>query len=274
MFFKRFVSRVIWVISEFLARIFVSLSNKRIVINTLEDNFCTKRILIISPHSDDETIGCFGMVSQLNILPSYWLLCGGNSERVKEWKKSISEATPDGEANMLISSEPDGLLSKCSSKIYESLIFHLKAGKIDQVFCPSFYDAHPDHKEVALQVLKALAQGYISEAFFYQTNYPVPFDTNLYKFEMTNGVWKEKTKAYKNFNSQHNQVDFLILSRYQTYVSWLAGSKNCELFLKIDSFTAKQIIDSDILLDRPVDFNKTSILNTKNSLRNILSTLT
>ena len=273
MFTKRVISRFIWIFNEYIARFIVFTCDKKVSVKELEVNFSNKRIMVISPHSDDESIGCFGIICQLEICPYYWLLCGGDEKRVKEWREAISEMSPKNDQKMLISNEQDGMFSDCSDRIYNDLICHLEKYKIDYVFCPSFYDDHPDHRVISQQVLKALSEGFIKETYFYQTNYPVIFDKRLFKLEISKDIRKKKFRAYKIFNSQNRHLDFAILARYQNYVSWLTKSKYCEFFFKVDSAAANQIIGKLLKNHSYNCQKKTSILNVKSSFLNILRTL-
>ena len=273
MFIKRLISRILWISNEYIARFFIIILNKKVEVKKLDHNFSNKRVMIISPHSDDECIGCFGIIHQSKISPHYWLLCGRDKNRVEEWQNAISKMSLSNEIKMLVSLEEDGMLSKSSERIYSELLNNLKKNQIDEVFCPSFYDAHPDHRVISTQVLKALAKGHLEKCFFYHTNYPVVFDNNLFKFELSKKVRKRKTQAFSVFMSQKNHLDFPILTRYQNFISWLVKSENCELFYKIDSAKDKKIISELLENTSGSTIMRPSVLHAKNSFLSFLRNL-
>ena len=56
---KRSIGIFIWICGETLVKIFILVRGKKSVVKDLEVDFASKGVLVISPHADDETIGCF-----------------------------------------------------------------------------------------------------------------------------------------------------------------------------------------------------------------------
>ena len=126
-----------------------------------------KNILVISPHPDDEAIGCGGTIRKHicegDAVEAIFLTSGGNGRRgeSKEETARTREQEAESAARILGISkmdfwrEPDGAM-----EVREDLILRLQR-KIEErqpqwMYVPHEMEAHPDHKTAAFLVLEAV----------------------------------------------------------------------------------------------------------------------
>ena len=183
-----------------------------------------KKILIIAPHPDDETLGCGGTLLKYKNKKIYWMILTKISnkkiyskkkiiEREKEIKKvakylNIKKVINLGfEAATLNQSNLKELIMKMSNEI--------KKIKPDTIFSPFLHDAHSDHFFCTYSlnhILKTFRYPFIKQCYLYETlsetnqNYVKKsfFRPNVYFNISKNLKTKLKlAKVYKNEFKKH-----------------------------------------------------------------------
>jgi LmbE family N-acetylglucosaminyl deacetylase len=137
-----------------------------------------KNVLVISPHPDDEAIGCGGViaahVAEGDRVEVIFLTSGekgghgrpeADTRRVREEEARQAAATL-GLANIEFWGQPDGAV-RATSAITRRLAEKIGVRQIDVLYVPHHAEAHPDHKAAARLVKKAvdlLAPGLVKPA--------------------------------------------------------------------------------------------------------------
>ena len=147
------------------------------------DLSAVRRVLVIAPHPDDETLGCGGTLARL--APScdiqVVLVTNGDGggglppETSERRKKEMSAAAATlGIANPVLHlDEPDGRFN--DSPAYRTAL----AAIVDRlrpnwVFLPWLNDSHPDHLRIARASSQVLRRSSVEQLLYYETWTPVP----------------------------------------------------------------------------------------------------
>jgi N-acetylglucosamine malate deacetylase 1 len=147
------------------------------------DRSGARRILVIAPHPDDESLGCGGTLAQL--APSCEIhvllvtngdgggdLPAGTSEtRKSEMEKAMR--TLGITRPLLHFDEPDGRFA--DSPRYRSALAEV-LGRLQPnwVFLPWLHDSHADHARIARASTQVLARSSADLLLYYETWVPVP----------------------------------------------------------------------------------------------------
>ncbi|MCX8095379.1 MAG: PIG-L family deacetylase [Caldisericia bacterium] len=151
-----------------------------------------ERIIVFSPHPDDETIACGGyihraIINQSNVF--IVLITDGNKRHKKEIRynelRNAASLLGLKEDNLIFLNYPDGKLFKYRNELYIDFYGIVKNYKPDKVFIPLSYDKHKDHKvsgEVLKEVLSNFENIKIYQYLVHHDYFPQPikFDPNLY----------------------------------------------------------------------------------------------
>ncbi len=113
-----------------------------------------KNILVLSPHTDDETLGCGGFINKLykdnNILFICFSYC--DLENLKnEYTKACDKLAPDSYKEILNFK----VRYFDRQEVLDKLISIKKQFNPDVVLCPSAYDIHQDHNVVYSESTRA-----------------------------------------------------------------------------------------------------------------------
>ncbi|MGZ5194139.1 MAG: PIG-L deacetylase family protein [Ramlibacter sp.] len=142
-----------------------------------------RRVLVIAPHPDDESLGCGGTLAQL--APSCDIrvvlvtngdgggeLPAGTSEtRKSEMDKAVRAL---GIASPVIHfDEPDGRFAD-SPRFRAALANVVAQLQPNWVFLPWLHDSHADHARIAHASSAVLARGTVDLLLYYETWVPVP----------------------------------------------------------------------------------------------------
>ncbi|MGB9749538.1 MAG: PIG-L deacetylase family protein [Caldisericia bacterium] len=151
-----------------------------------------ERIVIFSPHPDDETISCGGYIQRAienKSIVFIILITDGNrrnkkSIRYKEFRKATSLLGVK-EENLIFLNYPDGKLFKYKNELTEDFFEIIKNLKPDKVFIPVSYDNHRDHKisgDILREVLSNFENIKIYQYLVHHDYFPQPmkYDPNLY----------------------------------------------------------------------------------------------
>ncbi|WP_045595715.1 PIG-L deacetylase family protein [Vibrio vulnificus] len=202
---------------------------------------CGRDIVVISPHPDDETIGCSSVIhdSASNGNKVHVFLLTGNKVRVQETKKALHFLHENISLHCLCF--PDGELSFNEGKITQQLVNDISNLKLSNIvlFLPYKNDFHADHIAAyfsGMNAYKSLKN--VSECYSYRTNH-----VNLLSdFSHYNTISiAKKRKSYSCFISQ----DFLCfdnLSKVRHFYHFTKKDVESELFC----LNKLENIDSDV----------------------------
>ena len=140
-----------------------------------------KKILIIAPHPDDETLGCGGTLHKFRNKKIYWMILTKMSDTKIYTKKKITDREKEirkvakylnikniinlnFEAATLNKSNFKDLIMKMSNEI--------KKIEPDTIFSPFLHDAHSDHffcTYALNHILKTFRYPFIKQCYLYET---------------------------------------------------------------------------------------------------------
>ena len=140
-----------------------------------------KKILIIAPHPDDETLGCGGTLHKFRNKKIYWMILTKISDKKIYTKKKITDREKEirkvakylnikniinlnFEAATLNKSNFKDLIMKMSNEI--------KKIEPDTIFSPFLHDAHSDHffcTYALNHILKTFRYPFIKQCYLYET---------------------------------------------------------------------------------------------------------
>lgn len=200
----------------------------------------TDQLLVLAPHSDDESIGCGGLLARYAQQASVVCLTNG------------AKGDPNMVREMLIATREQELRAAMQIAGVSSVNFlgvedqrlssdeqgfsRLDVSSSDWIFLPNFLDQHPDHKAVTLQLQALLRQrGYRPnlKIAFYEIWGTLPV-WNAY-VELTPELWQQKQEMIACFKSQIKQIDYA--SRIQglhVYRGIAVGKAAVEAYLVLD----------------------------------------
>lgn len=178
--------------------------------------------LVISPHPDDEIIGCGGIIAKRALQGNNVYVCivsNGcpplyseeyNQSEMEEMKKAHGIL---GIKKSFVLGFPSAMLDKVEqykiNTAIEDVVEHTKA---EEVFIPHSGDIHKDHKIVSAASLVALrprpgtkVKRVLSYEVLSETDWDGPFAHNAFipnVYEDITGTIQAKTEAFKEYKSQ------------------------------------------------------------------------
>lgn len=172
-------------------------------INDLRD----KRILFITPHPDDETLGCGGIISKLvdtDAVVEVVLCTDDNVEdelgekgiRLKEFQEAISILGVD---KVFYMGQKDGTLKANNELLAKQIARLIIDQKIDWIFIPYILDVNEDHRAVARILAKSLSNIPSINVAMYEVWTPILYP-NLY-VDITD-TYSNKVKAISCYSTQ------------------------------------------------------------------------
>ncbi len=207
-----------------------------------------KKILVISPHPDDEAIGCGGTLLNHHKDNDYihiiFLTSGEKCKIPKKTEKevgAIRENEAKNVAKILGAKKvefwryPDGKL-KMDTSIILQLKKIIEEMKPDIVYVTSDKESHPDHHEAAKIVKKTISESKIKpEVRMFEVW------TTIQKFDLISDISafiKMKTRAIRAYKSQCRIIKYdeavIALDRYRGEMhSWPNGGDYAEIFQKM-----------------------------------------
>lgn len=169
------------------------------------DELKDKKILVIAPHPDDETLGCGGTIARLTAMGAKVkiVLCTddaleveGKSVRLEEFQLAINQL---GHSQVFYMGEKDGTLKVNSERIESKLSHLISKEEIDWIFIPYILDVNEDHKAVANSIGKCLKGVKKINVAMYEVWTPILYP-NLY-IDITD-TYTSKEKAVKCYKTQ------------------------------------------------------------------------
>lgn len=204
-----------------------------------------KKILVLSPHFDDDVIGCGGTLHK-HVLAgddvTIIYFTDGREGDPDNPDKDIVEATRKQEAiratailgikNLIFLDEPETQL-KVNKKLLKKLIEIFEKLKPDLVYLPSFVENHIDHFElnrIFLHLVRHLNMNFNVCAYEAWTPIPPNIIVDIGQ------VIKKKEQALREYKSQIKYVDYLSttlgLNKYRSAMN-LQGRSFAEAFFYI-----------------------------------------
>ena len=193
-------------------------------------------ILIVSPHADDETFGCFGILSNNR---GTILLCADEPYKAKV----IDNIARKYEWGIIrLGFEDANIDAMDFSEIVSILSENLKGINPNLVYFPYLHDIHTDHRVISRAILsatKTFRMPGIREMYMYetisQTEYAtVPFQPN--SFIDISGKMKEKLRTVEKYETELGKHPFprslKSVEALATLRGSLAGCKYAEAFIK------------------------------------------
>lgn len=211
---------------------------------THKDNY--KRILIVAPHADDETIGAGG-----TILKHHEEGAKVNCLVVTDGSRSVSDL-PDSELIRRRKAEMDKI--KELLHIHQLFYLHVRDGEVttdeetceklykiiqelkpELIYCPTFVDAHRDHTQTTMLLAKTLKKyQYECDIRMYEINCAIPPKYINVVIDVSD-FFQTKKKALKVFTSQVIDFSgFIELSKIKTSLVKKREVLAVETFLQLD----------------------------------------
>lgn len=183
---------------------------------TYSDPPAAKRVLILAPHPDDETLGCGGTIALYALQGSDIRLIvisdakklssditGGNGNIIDIRRQEAIQASRIlGIGKVQFWDFPDGELSDFTADIWCKVDAFTREFLPDIVFAPSPIDHHKDHIAVAGMALKLLEEGHNTSIAFYEVYQPIRFNLLVNISETMHQ--KEKALSEYKQSLQHN----------------------------------------------------------------------
>jgi LmbE family N-acetylglucosaminyl deacetylase len=207
------------------------------------------KVLVISPHPDDEAIGCGGAIikhtEEGDTVHVIFLTSGekGGHGRSKEETRKIREDEAKEAAIILKTSktefwrEPDGMFVVTKKNI-EQLTNKLIEFKCDIIYAPHPNEAHPDHIAAALLVKKVLngLNDEIKKPSVLMFEVWTPIQKMDHILDITSFI-ERKRKAILSYKSQCEVISFddaiLGLNRYRGEMHCWPSGEYAEVFLNL-----------------------------------------
>lgn len=206
------------------------------------------KILIISPHPDDEAIGCGGTISK-HIAEGDQVVVifltsgekgghGSSAEETVDIREGESIAAADILQIQKIDfwREPDGAFRATKNNVMR-LVDNIKANAPGIIYAPHEMEQHPDHREAALLVgnaIKQLPEALQPEVWLYELWTPIQRMDHI--VDITPYVDK-KREAILAYKSQCDVLAFdeaiLGLNRYRGEMHSWPGGEYAEIFKKL-----------------------------------------
>ncbi len=182
-----------------------------------DPNALPRRVLCFAPHSDDEVLGCGGLLAfhagrgdELRVV----VLTDGSAgdpgariEDIRAQREAESRAAGEllGVQDHRFWALPDGELSGVSD-LEQKVLAELESFRPELVYAPSPQEMHPDHRAASRAVLGAAARSQVRPRLhLYGVNAQVLAGA---LYDVT-ALWETKKRAVERFGSQLAYMDLL-----------------------------------------------------------------
>jgi len=221
-----------------------------------EEPIETKKIIIISPHPDDETLGCGGTLLKHKSMGDeiYWLIMtniscdeGFSEERVISRQQEIDHVVKEYGFNDIFKlNYPTIKLDQIpSGQLVQSIKNVLESVKPDVVYLPYKHDAHSDHKitfNAAVCSVKTFRYPFIKKILIYEVVSETEFGPSLQgnafvpnSFSDISEFLEKKIKIVKLYEGEVGEHPFPRsvenLKALATFRGATAGVKYAEAFM-------------------------------------------
>ncbi|HEX7065264.1 MAG TPA: PIG-L family deacetylase [Bacillales bacterium] len=205
-----------------------------------------RRVLVLAPHMDDETIGLGGTIKKHAKAGAevhcVFVTDGSGSVSALD-QKALSEARKQeidrvqeilGISHVYYLDLPDGSVrSDAASQM--KLLDLLESVNPEMIYCPPFVDCHPDHTATTQLLSDALKQWQAGNSLIrlYEVNCPIPPGEINCVIDISN-EFPDKKKAVNVFESQTIAFDgFLELNRIKTNLTNQHHINAAEVFVEL-----------------------------------------
>lgn len=199
------------------------------------------RILVLAPHSDDESIGCGGLLAaypeQSHVV---CLTNGAKGDPAMERAELIALREQELRAAMAVAGVKSYQFLSIEDQQLANSYAQFSAIDIqqaDMIFLPNFLDQHPDHKAVTWLLQKTMrAQGYrpTLKIAFYEIWGALPV-WNAY-VDLDASVLNKKHQMISCFHSQIRQIDYTArIDGLHVYRGISVGKPAVEAYLVLDA---------------------------------------
>lgn len=174
----------------------------------------SKKVIVLAPHSDDESIGCAGTIFQLQSMGYEVVIVLftssadelSNNEkgelRLQEFQKAIEMYENCREIHFLY---PDGKLTEFCTEAKEQLTEIIEREEPGIIFTPYIMDCHSDHKCVSKMLAEVVPHNDILVAMY---EVWVPILHPNYYIDISE-FWDKKKSVLQCYPSQVNQYSIL-----------------------------------------------------------------
>lgn len=182
------------------------------------DNIINKfdKILVFSPHVDDETIGLGATLIKAKILGTQMSLVymtdGGGSTSQLSRQELVDERKREGQMvkksygfkDVYFLQEIDGRLDSTKDELINRIVDILDREKPSVVFTPFLIDGHKDHVETTKSVIRALDKwdNTFDRIYMYEVNCPILPELITDITPMDYDLYNKKGNMYNIFKSQ------------------------------------------------------------------------
>ena len=213
------------------------------------------RILILSPHYDDDVIGCGGAIwncCALGCPCSVLYFTDGSknkealgTEGYKEIRKGEASAALKELGNVIAFfwEEKDGQLSVCDEIVekLQRLIMELRA---DTIFFPNMKDSYSDHNIVGNLLSKVLGKKEALKKLYMYEIIECLQEPNIY-LELEEAAIEKKRRAIEKHETQMKYMDYSkITEKLNQIRGGSIGKHACEVFQEIDAGRLYQYYNS------------------------------
>lgn len=126
-----------------------------------------ENVLVLSPHPDDEAIGCGGLLIQYPTQCKVVYLTDGRfgDSNCKADEYAITREHEAQNAMKFVGNNNYSFLKICDGELYDAYekVRSIDFKCVDYIFIPNVFDQHPDHKAVGNHVKRLIMNGMISE---------------------------------------------------------------------------------------------------------------
>ncbi|MFO7735577.1 MAG: PIG-L family deacetylase [bacterium] len=218
-----------------------------------------ENVLIVAPHSDDEMLGCGGVMKSHCSDSSFFVYipASGTESGQSRLEESLRAVSGFGPRVSVVSGKfPDGFLKDNQEELHEEMISLVSEHNIKTVFAPLFTEFHPDHVSCALSTLRMLKKNTIDKIYFYTTNHFFSPEI-INSFHTFPGSVRDKTEMLKDYRSQQKINFKKITAMEKIYSESFHLSEFSEFFyhMKKDDSDIEKTMDSCYLF-LETDFRK------------------
>ena len=238
----------------------------------IEDMLIEKgKILVLSPHVDDETIGLGGTLFKHkkigNTMSLVYMTDGGGSTTDTSRDELIATRKAEGEGvkkvygfeNLYFLDEIDGELDFNNVDLVEKIVNILETEKPNIIYTPFLIDGHKDHVATTKALISALKiwDKDFENIYMYEINSPIKPKLINSISPMDEKLYNQKGEVYNIFTSQW-AMDFNVFRLMDRRKRHLIGKAyGAEIFVKAD---LESIIEMERTIEgfRPEDFRQLS----------------
>lgn len=220
------------------------------------------KIIVFSPHVDDETIGLGGTLlkykEQGNEMTLVYLTDGGGSTSNLSREEVVNQRKKEGEKvkniygfkKVYFLDELDGEVDSTNTNLIEKIVDILVEEEPGIIYTPFLLDGHKDHVETTRSIMKSLRiwDKNFNNIYMYEVNCPIDPKLINSVSPMDEDLYEQKGRVYNIFSSQSVMgfSVFRLLDRRKSLL--IKNEYGAEIFVKVDLSNLLEI--EDILVEQ------------------------